>query len=147
MGRGTRPYLLGFALSCVLASPALGLDQYLCIGEQSTGFMLKNGKWSRVKFNVDKDRYLVKEVPPYKLLNETVNFVVQRFGETGNHLTCNRAKSGDYVSSRILCGGLMFGMIVDTKTMRFQELFGSGYIQGDNDGVTPSLTIGTCAKL
>jgi hypothetical protein len=38
-------------------------------------------------------------------------------------------------------------MLIDLKALKFQELYGIGYLDGDPEKNTPNLTIGTCAKL
>lgn len=76
-------------------------------------------------------------------MGETFTFEVKQFGKDAPLFRCTRPGNGN----RIVCGGLGTGMLIDMGTMRYQELYGFGYINGvDKDANTPSLTIGTCAR-
>lgn len=125
-----------------LSTTAFAEDQFLCVGEVATGFRWDGNQWVTAKFKVDKDKYLVQEVP---LENGVTNFHVKRLGESKVAHRCNRSPTSP---TRIACGGLASGMLIDTEKLRFHELFGIGYVDGfDGPDYTPTLTIGTCTRV
>lgn len=135
---------IGFAAlllwSCSEASAQV---QLICLGEKAVGFKWSGGQWASATFSVADDKFLVSEVAPMKIGDETFTFEVKKFGREQPVFRCSRPGGGN----RLTCGGLGYGMLIDMGTMRYQELYGLGYINGnDKDGNTPSLTIGTCAR-
>lgn len=152
MGQSMKGWgLLASMFAGVLAinpSGAAALEQYLCIGEKANGFRWNGTEWIHSTFKTDADKFLVYEVKPYELLDKIFTFEVKRFGSDKVVQSCERYKTETYVGTRIICGGLGHGMLIDTKSLRYQEVYGLGYIEGkDTDGNTPSLTIGTCTRL
>lgn len=130
------------------AGPVMAGEQYLCIGEKGTGFKWDGKQWATAVFDVASDKYVVQEVTPQEIFGRKLNFEVKRFGSDKVQFSCERLESKDFKSARILCGGLGYGMLIDTKTLRYQEVYGLGYIDGnDTVGNTPSFSIGTCSRL
>jgi len=134
----------------ILTVPAHALEKYICIGDQAVGFRLLNGRWSNAVFNVNDDRLMVMEIPPKKSIfgDATINFVVRKFGSDRNLHECSRQTFDGKPTTRIVCGGLGFGFLMDTKSLRYQDFYGLGYLDGeDRPGNTPSLTIGKCTRV
>jgi hypothetical protein len=124
---------------------ALAQEQYICIEEKSTGFSWNGSEWSISTFAVTKEAFLLQQIPPLKIGDETHTFEVRRFGENYAYYYCRHAKGEGY--SRIICGGLMEGMVIDTMSLRYHELYAFGYTHGiDNSSNTPSLKLGKCAR-
>lgn len=140
------------AFSAVIAMTAptiaIAQEQFICLGEKATGFKWNGKDWAIANFTVNDDKFLVQEVSPRELLGKTFTFEVKRFGRNDIHFQCERYKTPTYTSTRIICGGLGYGMLIDTQSLRFQEIYSMGYIDGkDDDANTPSITIGTCSRI
>ncbi|MEE1611860.1 hypothetical protein [Microvirga sp. CF3016] len=139
------------ALATVLVirpDTASAFEQYLCIGEKATGFNWNGSAWVQATFKVDNDKFLIQETEPTELLGKTFNVEVKRFGSDRVLHQCERGEYSGKKSNRIICGGLGYGMLIDAKSLRYQEFYGIGYIDGkDEPGNTPSLTLGTCTRL
>ena len=134
------------AFVLALAESALAEEQLICVGDKATGFKWTGRSWAEASFHVSKDKFLVQEIAPIEMLGATYTFKVQKFGEKVPTIHCTR--HGEPKNWRLICGGLGYGMMIDSKSMRFQEVYGLGYIDGeDAPGNTPSLTIGTCVRL
>src|SRR5262249_50270566 len=119
------------ALAILSPSSALTAEQLLCIGEQSAGFRWDGKSWVATIFSVEKDKFLVQETEPTKgLFGKLYSYEMRRFGSNELPTSCERPKSDTGMSSRIVCGGLGYGMLVDVELMRFQEVYGLGYING-----------------
>lgn len=139
---------LGLFVFLGFVDVAVAADQFLCVSEQSTGFRWKNGSWRQEDFKVG-EKYLVVAVPEYEHFGEKVNYEIRTFGSDKVEHRCrgDDPVSNEYGTS-IMCGGVGYGLRMDTKTMRFQEVFGLGYVEGwDKPESTPAFTIGTCSRL
>lgn len=118
----------------------------LCIADLSTGFSWNGSEWQHARFNVKDDRFLIEETDP--TTNYGYNYVVKQIGskETANQCKRERLLNSAEMSSRIVCGGQHIGFLMDTKTLRFQQIYGGSFLNGDGTN-TPSLTIGKCSEL
>jgi hypothetical protein len=147
MGRGSA--LVWLVLALVTPSAVLAQEQFLCLGDKATGFRWDGRSWVTTDFTVGQDKFLVQEVAPKEYGFKVYNYVVKKFGSDEITHHCDRSKMGDgKMGARILCGGLGYGMLIDVVSMRYQEVYGLGYIDGkDAPGNTPSFTIGTCTRL
>jgi hypothetical protein len=125
-------------------SAAEAQEQFLCVGTKATGFEWSGKDWVQRNFKVDDDKWLVQEVKPRELRGESFNYEASKLGENRGGVACQRQKG----SSRILCGGLAHGILIDVETMRYHEVYGFGYIDGqDRDGNTPAITLGKCTRI
>lgn len=137
-------------LAAIPLNPAFAQEQYICIGEKATGFKWDESRksWEIVRFNARGDKFLVQRINPTKILGKTYNFEVREFGRKDVRHRCERFETMTYEHPLINCGGIGFGMWINTETLRYQEVYGLGYIDGKDDtGNTPSLTIGTCTRV
>jgi hypothetical protein len=136
-------------LAATAPGVALAQEQYICIGEKATGFKWNGTEWTPTTFNVDDDKFLVQEISPLKLGEQPVKlpyaFEVKRFGKNEIYLTCEHFKLGNL--SRLYCGGVVNGMIIDTNSLRYQEFYGVGYLDGTDNKGTPNVTIGKCSRV
>lgn len=130
------------------AAAAVAGDQFLCIAEKATGFSWENGEWRRASFKTG-DKHLVVEVPEYSFIGEKYNYEVRAFGSDKVEHRCVGSKSVlPEKGTRVLCGGIGFGFTMDTGTLRFQEYYGLGYVDGgDSNANTPYISIGVCSRL
>ena len=139
-------------LAALWAQPvgtALALEKYICIAEQTTGFWWNatTKAWEQAKFK-GGDKWLIEELVPTKVLSRTFNYQVKKFGQDVAQHLCERPLIGNERVTRIMCGGLPYGLMMDTKTLRYQEFYSHGYVDGgDSTANTPAVTIGTCTKL
>ena len=140
------------AYSVILAlagttSVSIAQENLLCLGEKSTGFHWNGSSWDATTFNVTDARYVVKPVAEYEYVDgNKVNYEITRLGESFSAHKCFRGMYNGAAVDQIACGGLGFGFIVNFKTLRFQEVYTLGFVDGsDAGGNTPSLTIGRCS--
>lgn len=47
----------------------------------------------------------------------------------------------------IVCGGLFSGFVLNIETLRFQQVYGYGYVDDRPINNTPSITAGKCSVL
>jgi uncharacterized protein YerC len=120
-------------------------ETLICLADLSTGFQFKNGNWTIANFTTGNDRFIVKPLTQQERLIQPFNYIVTRIGESTATHECNRRPD----SSQMICGGLGIGMIVNFTTLRFQEIYGLGFIDGNDrpGGDTPAMTIGKCSKV
>ena len=129
------------ALVLALSSPAMS-SEWLCVPFKSTGYKWANETWQSVDFNTPHT-FLVAEVPAYPWLGGEVGIHVTKVGDANPNYRCP-AFQGD----QIACGGLGMGFVFNRESLRYQELYGFGYIDGsDAPGNTPYLEIGKCSPL
>jgi hypothetical protein len=131
---------IGFALAAtafVISGPALADASYLCIGDLSTGFRYDGERWTTTTFNVDNDKFAVKVVG--------VKVEVTRIGSSYPIHQCD-LYAEDAV--QFACGGLGYGFVMNFQSLRFQDFYGIGYVDGKDDSPdTPATTIGKCSPL
>lgn len=122
------------ALLTAFACPVQA-ENYLCIGDLSTGFFWNGSEWQQTYFNVKADQFVVAI--------DGLTVTVTRVGRSAPTHTCELAVAG---IEQAACGGLGYGFVVNFRTLRFQDYYGLGYVNGgDSADNTPSLTIGRCS--
>jgi hypothetical protein len=132
------------ALTMLTATAVAQPDTFLCIADKSTGFKLQGKQWDIANFKIEDTRYLVKAVPERMGLDGKVNYEITPFGEKYALHECYREGTVE----QIACGGLGIGFLMNFRTLRFQEMYGIGYVSGEDDGNnTPYMTIGKCSPL
>lgn len=134
------------AFFLMLPLPAMA-ESFICMADLSTGFWWSGREWQQATFTVKDDRYLVEELPPQS--SGRYNYAVKKVGADGILHNCTRDLLSDgRRTDRIVCGGQAMGFLMDVKTLRFQDLYGIGFVDGgDSTTNTPSLTIGKCTRL
>ena len=125
-----------------VTTAAYAQEQFVCIGTKSTGFRWDGRQWSPSGFKVDGEMYMVQEIKEETFGDRVVNFKINKFGESISY-DCHRPKEG----FRILCGGVAIGTVIDTKRLRFIRHYLYGYLDGDTEGDTPFILIGTCTRM
>ena len=158
--------LLIMALALTLSPIVNAIDgNYLCIPEKSTGFVLKDDKWSQASFNVENEKYIIKKIEeeakkeyekddiPYG------EYGVYRFGEKyPEYRNCEYTERDSTILTptgerRFYCDGILRGQfILNLKNNRFLNTFPLGYwseelFSGEEDTRTPFIQIGRCSKL
>lgn len=139
--------LAGLLLIAPLVANA---DNWLCIGDNSTGFVLKNGAWESAKFKPYK--YLIKSAEGV-VSSMGALYQVHEFGREIPSYICPTGFLEDGEFEEILdCYGL--GIKTDAfkfnpKTGHFLMTRTLGYVMSDGKTVddTPSIEIGKCSKL
>ena len=113
---------------------------FLCVGQLSTGFGWGDGKWQVRPFGVE---YKVFVVQP----GMSDEYTVTRIGDAVPTHYCPTLRLSDS-SIRLLCGGLGNGFSFSSRTLRFQENYGIGYVDTANGSANmPYMLIGKCTKL
>lgn len=144
----TMRFVLGIVLLGLMCGPARSAQQFLCLGDKSTGFKWNGTEWAITKFSTKDDRFILQEKQkPLVWQGRTFTYEVKRFGDRqAGELLCEANETSGNL--RLICGGLGSGILFDSGSMRFHELYGLGYVDGkDAPGNTPALTIGTCTRL
>lgn len=120
--------------------------EWLCVPELSTGFSLESGEWVRSAFTVKGESIIVAEVTGKRdYLGEPYGIEVTHTGDEFPMHTCPPLSEG---MVQVACGNMGYGFLFNKSTLRFQEYYGIGFVDGrDDGGNTPSLTIGHCSKL
>lgn len=114
---------------------AMADTSYLCIGELSTGFKQNGDQWVTTTFNVTEDKFAVSVKNDY--------VTVTRIGNDYPSHQCALAVSD---AEGFACGGLGWGFRMLFSTLRYQEYYGIGFVEGADDGKnTPAMTIGRCS--
>jgi hypothetical protein len=141
--------MIGIYGACSLGSAlSVNAEQYLCVADKSTGFKWNETEWASVDFIVSEKRFVIQgdlAVDTKEMGHR--HFATKNIGNNTTQHECSRQENADYTSNRIIRGGLGIGLLVDTKTLRFQELHGIGFLEGDKEGNTPALTRGKCTRL
>lgn len=135
-GNGVRAFVAATGMMFWLPASA---SQFFCAATHSTGFRLNDGKWRSVDFNIEPMRYVIAP--------DGAEYTVTKLGQQFPFHRCqNTMPAGQQI--HLICGGLGYGWLFSERTLRFQEYYGIGYIDGeDKGGNTPSITIGTCSRI
>ena len=129
-------------------------DNWLCITDKATGFVLKNGSWESRNF-ASGDKYMIKEADSRRKTDD-VMYQVNQFGDNIPNWLCGDFKSVVY-KGMLICRG--FAAPGDTfkynpRTGHFLATYTNGYVHDSRsgDGVststdTSTIEIGKCSKL
>lgn len=132
------------AIALMFMGSTLHAETYLCTADLSTGFRFDQGQWNIARFKTNSDRFIV-----YSIDSGQTKYEVKRVGSDKIQHKCERPWLSDRVHShRIICGGQGIGFMLDLLTLRFQSIYGIGFIGGeDGPDDTPALTIGKCSTI
>lgn len=141
-------FLRGCCIAAVvgLASPSASQSQetLICLADLSTGFRLENGNWTITQFNTGNQRFLVSPIKDQDPLKASFNYTVTRIGDAAPRYYCSRIVN----QTQMVCGGMGWGFVVNFSTLRFQDIYGIGFLDGtDQPGNTPGMTIGKCSRV
>lgn len=121
------------------SDPAISASRWFCAAELSTGFKLNGKVWQSVDFTTDKSRYTISR-------DDQSQWVVQALGSRYPTHRCEN--TGTDAKVWLTCGGLGYGFVFREDSLRFQEFYGFGYLDGrDEPGNTPAITIGVCSEI
>lgn len=124
--------------------PALGQnEQYLCVSDQATGFTFENNRWHPANFNVEESKFLVRPRKDDDLVADSVAWVVVPLGANTPASAC---ESPFNERGFLTCEGF-YTWRMNRRTLRFVAHYMFGYIDGDDQGNTPSVHIGKCVVL
>jgi hypothetical protein len=122
---------------------AVAQTQLLCISDQSTGFKFQDGKWKIVSFDIDGEKFVVRQ--PSEDEGQTAKWLIMKVGESIPQAWCDEDFSS---GGRLTCVGLGTEWRINNQTLRFTYWYHVGYTDGvDAEGNTPNITIGKCATL
>lgn len=134
-----------FTFLAPTAVSAQSAGDWLCIGDQVTGFSKKGGVWHSVDFTAGT-RYIIK-----RSAVQGYAWEVREFGSSAI-LAVALCKADFNEAQFLFCTGLGGEFRFNSRTLRFLNAYLIGYVPGDTafskDGSdTPSIEIGTCSKL
>ena len=141
------PQRVLFSLALLAASGGYSFaSEWLCIPEKAGGFIFENGGWAHARFSVEGKSMVVAEVVPRAGFDgQPVGIEVTHTGDKFPIHTCAAFQEGQ---DQIACGGLGYGFLFNRSNLRYQELYGIGFVNGgDSPDNTPMLEIGRCTKL
>jgi hypothetical protein len=130
--------------SFVAYEPALGSDPTLfCVSEAAGGIAPKNGQWIGTSFANPNNNYLVAPSPSNPQL---ADYSVTEVGKSEPFQYCKFAIPAE--RTRLICGGLGWGFIIDFVALRYVEVYTLGYIDNDLSGKnTPAVAGGKCSVI
>ncbi|MFT3672045.1 hypothetical protein [Aestuariivirga sp.] len=124
-------------------------ETLLCVADAATGYKWDGKDWQSVNFNVSDEKYAVKPSQRQRSPADGMDYDVVRLGDNYSSAPCWREKfkNGNYMG-QVACGGLGIGFIVNFTTLRFQHVYGHGFVGGADDGKdSPYIAIGKCVKM
>jgi len=137
--------LFAIVLLSVLATVARA-DPWLCITEQSTGFVFKNGNWEHGRFTVEDRKYILRKLTE-------VDFYYRGDNKYGLFLLgtdlVGTPCSDRSISGNIFCEDFFGQFKFSTKSGRFLMTYTGGYWDSiaDDESHTPLISIGRCSKI
>jgi len=133
--------LLSFTVTALADEPT-----YLCVSEESTGFVFEKGSWRRANFNVADEKYIVRRIKEdeFGFKDKDNPYGVFALGENFPEFRCSISEDSKNYICRIGLGQFLFS----PKSGRFIKTYTSGYWDGaDNSDNTPHITRGRCSKI
>jgi hypothetical protein len=127
---GTAIFLLNFGLSASAESPS-----YLCISD-TIGLYAGSEGDRYFDFSSSNDKFIVK------MEADTKRFEVTNFGSADSLFS-----GCELYLWTIRCGDLNDNFVMNLHTMRFQKIFGVGYLFVMPADMTPQITVGRCNKI
>src|SRR5438477_6773872 len=109
--------ILALLIMLASASPALAVESYVCIADQSTGHVFNHStkSWQQTSFNITGKKYLLK--------GDGKIWTWGAFGET-YVMKCMEINSAGYVFCSDGFGDVRF----NRKTLRYQSVYFIGYV-------------------
>jgi hypothetical protein len=133
--------ILASLLAMFQVSPAKA-ESYLCLAEASGGIKYLNGNWTGTRFKTE-EKYLVTRDS-----SQPNKFKVTEVGKSYPLHKCDVITDTAGKETRLICGGLGYGMIISLSDLRYTEVYSLGYIENDKSGDnTPSISGGICSKI
>lgn len=154
--------LYGVVLSALvttqIAVAAETSPSWLCVSDQATGFAVEDGAWRSVQFKPKKYLLRVRAVTDFEdcfkrgvgLLDcpASQRYVFSEFGEELGDICQSNRTHKMIAPNMIICStGVMSRVFFNKQNLRFSSIYNMGYVQGDDPGNTPSITIGKCTPL
>lgn len=123
------------ALFIATTSGAASAESYLCVVEKVTGFFLKNNDWVHTRFK-DGGKWLISLENGGKAT------------EFGREYSLFDNEDCQTFTTFISCHNNFGHMKMATDTLRFSTSYTHGFVDGtENNDNTPTISIGTCAKM
>lgn len=133
------------AIGLLSASGHALAAEWLCIPDLATGFVFEQGRWQTTSFRTQGKTIVVVEVPPYDFAGRLVGVEVTHTGDSFPYHRCPPLPAD---APHVTCGGLGVGFLFNAETLRYQENYGLGFVDGgDSPDNTPSIEIGRCSRL
>jgi len=137
--------IFALALFSMLVTAA-NADPWLCVKEDTTGFVFKNGSWERGKFSVEDQKFILRKLKQGEYFFGARNLTYGLFtiGVDTSGLPCDQVSQPGY----FICLTADSEFKFSTKTGRFLMTHTAGYLDGKDDaGSAPFISRGRCSKL
>lgn len=153
--------LATFSLLTLLWTSEALAETWLCISDQSTGFIFKSGRWEHVFFS-SNDKYVLRSIKASDkgsialAVQPNSTHIFSEVGERQPAIGCVADKQSESDAGFIRCEGPGTFVLFNKKSLRFQIFYSIGYVIPDPEsefgmetqrGNTPSLTIGKCSPI
>lgn len=135
-------FLIALMIAPIFSTSTASAETLLCVEQVSGGMKFMEGDWQATKFKTGL-QYVVTERK-----NDPFSYDIKEMGKADPIFSCTRNSYSGQLSSRIICGGLGYGMIVDFSALKFMTVYTMGYIEDDRSGNnTPAVTGGKCSTI
>jgi hypothetical protein len=157
---------LAFLMIPTVANAAGPEGSYYCRAEASGGVKWVDNEWKGVSFNTKADDFVLKVEPvnltgldniKAELKGQTLySVVIAEIAREQMHENCGQPEmKGIFQNFAVIKDQVIDCSILSTQTfkismdtLRFMEIYSGGYIDGkDGEDNTPSVTVGTCARV
>lgn len=121
-------------------------DPWLCVTEQATGFVFKNGSWEQGKFNVENQKYILRKLKEGEHFfgAKKLTYGLFTIGDDTAGLPCNNVSQPGF----FICFAAGSEFKFSTKTERFLMTHTAGYLDGKDDaGSALFISRGRCSKI
>jgi hypothetical protein len=116
-------------------------DAFLCAAQSATGLAWAKERWQAKSLDTADRIYVIQQA------GTADYYTVTRIGDAAPVHYCPPLRPSDR-TLLLICGGLGSGFTFSSRTLRFQENYGIGYVGGgDGDANFPYLLIGKCIRL
>ena len=137
--------IFALVLFSMLATTA-NADPWLCVKEDATGFIFKNGSWEQGRFNVEGQKYILRKLKQgeyfFGARKQTYGLFV--IGDDTSGLPCDDVSQPGF----FICLAADSEFKFSTKSGRFLMTHTAGYLDGKDDaGSAPFISRGRCSKL
>ena len=137
--------LIALVIFSMLAAVA-SADPWLCVKEDATGFIFKNGQWERGRFNAEDQKFILRKLKEgeyfFGAKNQTYGLFV--LGNEASGLPCDNVSQPGYFTCLDSNSKFKFS----TKSGRFLMTHTAGYLDGKDDADSALfISRGRCSKI
>lgn len=116
---------------------------YLCVAEESTGFIFDNGEWKRASFNINNHKYILR-----KLKKDEKPLMADRPHSYGLYkLGSNKQRFSCFHNIDFYCEGIAEEFYFSPESGKYLMSYMLGYWKDEYGSNTPSISRGRCSKI